>query len=151
MSAFVTPAAAALVGDRGTFHGSRSALRARSVRLAPRVARASANPSWTDHKPVAEKPTSLVRETELAAEGEEGMRVRFERMIRKAQDDICAQVQALDGGTFKEDVWIRENGGGGISRVIQNKPGEGVFEKAGCRYVLGIALMALVPIYVLYP
>jgi coproporphyrinogen III oxidase len=36
----------------------------------------------------------------------------------------------LDGaGTFKEDVWERPNGGGGISRVMADGH---VFEKAGC-------------------
>ena len=86
----------------------------------------AAGPSWTDHVPVAEKPSTLVRENEDWKSGD--MQARFEEMIRKAQDDICAQVEALDGSKFHEDAWVRENGGGGISRVLQ---GGNVFEKAG--------------------
>lgn len=56
------------------------------------------------------------------------MRKRFEVMIRAAQDSICEQVTALDGTSFHEDAWVRGNGGGGISRVLQNG---NVFEKAG--------------------
>lgn len=56
------------------------------------------------------------------------MRGQFEGVIRKAQDEICAAVEALDGGKFREDAWTRPGGGGGISRVLQ---GDNVFEKAG--------------------
>ena len=51
-------------------------------------------------------------------------------MCREAQNAICAEIEALDGGgKFQEDVWERPNGGGGISRVMA---GGDVFEKAGC-------------------
>ena len=56
------------------------------------------------------------------------MRQRMEAMVRRAQDDICAALARLDGGTFREDHWEREGGGGGRSRVLQNGR---VFEKAG--------------------
>lgn len=55
-------------------------------------------------------------------------KVRFERIIREAQDAICAAVEAVDGGKFHEDAWTRADGGGGISRVLQ---GGNVWEKAG--------------------
>lgn len=43
---------------------------------------------------------------------------------------ICKAVEECDGGaTFKADSWIREDGGGGISMVLQNGK---VWEKAGC-------------------
>ena len=58
----------------------------------------------------------------------DGMRERFEEMIRKAQNDICAAVEEVDGGKFHEDSWTRPGGGGGISRVLQ---GGNVWEKAG--------------------
>ena len=49
--------------------------------------------------------------------------------IRLLQNDICESVEAEDGGAkFREDVWEREEGGGGITRVIQNGK---VFEKGG--------------------
>eukprot|EP00245_Coleochaete_scutata_P009867 TRINITY_DN334_c0_g1_i1.p1 TRINITY_DN334_c0_g1~~TRINITY_DN334_c0_g1_i1.p1 ORF type:complete len:416 (+),score=91.00 TRINITY_DN334_c0_g1_i1:168-1250(+) len=58
----------------------------------------------------------------------EGMRKRFEEMIRKAQDSICAAIEEVDGTKFREDAWTRPGGGGGISRVMQNG---NVWEKAG--------------------
>lgn len=104
--------------------------RARVARI-PRVrATATAGPSWTDHKPVTSLPDSLVRSSDGGdvEASESSMQRRFERMIRAAQDDICAAVERLDGGKFHEDAWVREGGGGGISRVLQ---GGTVFEKAG--------------------
>ena len=47
------------------------------------------------------------------------MRGHFEVEIRKAQNEICAAVEELDGGKFHEDAWTRPGGGGGISRVLQ--------------------------------
>ena len=51
-------------------------------------------------------------------------------MIRSAQDSICDALSKADGSgkNFREDAWVRENGGGGISRVLQEGK---VFEKAG--------------------
>jgi hypothetical protein len=56
------------------------------------------------------------------------VRARFEKMIRKAQDDICGAVTAIDGKPFHQDAWTRPGGGGGISRVLQDG---NVWEKAG--------------------
>ncbi len=95
--------------------------RTRTVRMT-----ATTGPSWTDHKYVTEQPSTFVRESETTGGG--SMRERFEQMIRSAQDSICSQVEALDGTKFREDAWVRENGGGGISRVLANG---NVFEKAG--------------------
>ena len=47
------------------------------------------------------------------------MRGKFERLIRQAQDQLCKEVEALDGGRFHEDAWTRPGGGGGVSRVLQ--------------------------------
>ena len=88
----------------------------------------------------------MERETpELAApatflRGEEGaspesVRARFERMIRRVQAEVCAELEAVEGGArdggggalFREDAWTRPGGGGGISRVLQDGR---VFEKA---------------------
>jgi len=49
-------------------------------------------------------------------------------MIRKAQDDICGAITAIDGKPFHQDAWTRPGGGGGISRVLQDG---NVWEKAG--------------------
>ncbi|KAA8497825.1 Oxygen-dependent coproporphyrinogen-III oxidase, chloroplastic [Porphyridium purpureum] len=69
---------------------------------------------------------------ELLASGSEdaqSMRVRFERMIRTAQDEICAAIEKLDGkAKFRQDAWSRSGGGGGIARVLTDGA---VFEKAG--------------------
>lgn len=56
------------------------------------------------------------------------------------QDRICAGLQAEDGqALFQEDSWVREEGGGGRSRVITDG---GVFEKGGVNFshVYGIQL-----------
>ena len=34
------------------------------------------------------------------------------------QDSICAQLGAVDSAQWKEDRWVREEGGGGRSRVL---------------------------------
>lgn len=48
------------------------------------------------------------------------------------QDRICNGLQAEDGqASFQEDSWIREEGGGGRSRVITEG---GVFEKGGVNF-----------------
>jgi len=56
------------------------------------------------------------------------MRARFEKMIRQAQDDICAAIEEVDGTKFRQDAWTREAGGGGITRVLADG---NVWEKAG--------------------
>ena len=49
--------------------------------------------------------------------------------FRELQDRICAGIESLDGGgRFGADVWQREGGGGGVTRVLTEG---GVFEKAG--------------------
>jgi len=49
------------------------------------------------------------------------------------QDDICRQLEAEETGAlgFAEDSWVREQGGGGRSRVLE---GGEVFEKAGVNF-----------------
>jgi len=84
---------------------------------------------WNTHQAVNEAPESLVREMDGGLEGNYPMRAKFEEMCRKAQISITKAVEEIDGeGKFQEDCWTRENGGGGISRVLG---GGKVFEKAG--------------------
>jgi hypothetical protein len=52
----------------------------------------------------------------------------FEAMIRRVQDEICDALAEVDGTPFREDTWVRPEGGGGRTRVLQ---GGKVFEKAG--------------------
>jgi coproporphyrinogen III oxidase len=48
------------------------------------------------------------------------------------QDRICAGLEEVDGlARFREDVWQREGGGGGRTRVLTDG---GVFEKAGVNF-----------------
>ncbi|MCD6017243.1 MAG: coproporphyrinogen oxidase [Bacteroidetes bacterium] len=52
--------------------------------------------------------------------------------LKGLQDSICQALETEDGsGKFKEENWIREEGGGGRSRVIEN--GE-VIEKGGVMF-----------------
>ncbi|MEL6922978.1 MAG: oxygen-dependent coproporphyrinogen oxidase [Bacteroidota bacterium] len=46
------------------------------------------------------------------------------------QDDICRQLEGLDGSQFQEDRWERSEGGGGRSRVISGA----VIEKGGVNW-----------------
>lgn len=57
------------------------------------------------------------------------MRAKFEKMCREAQIKITKAIEDIDGeAKFREDAWVRANGGGGMSRVMANGK---VFEKAG--------------------
>jgi coproporphyrinogen III oxidase len=59
-------------------------------------------------------------------------RVRTADYFRDLQDRICQALTALDGaGTFREDLWQREGGGGGRTRVLVEGA---VFEKAGVNF-----------------
>ncbi|KAL3355586.1 hypothetical protein AABB24_016653 [Solanum stoloniferum] len=84
--------------------------------------------------PETERPHTFLRESDEGSSGDESskpnsVRARFEKMIREVQDSVCAALEDVDGGgKFKEDVWSRPGGGGGISRVLQDGD---VFEKAG--------------------
>jgi len=48
------------------------------------------------------------------------------------QDEICRALEQLDGrGRFREDLWVRDEGGGGRTRVLEDGA---VFEKAGVNF-----------------
>jgi len=52
--------------------------------------------------------------------------------FRDLQDRICTGLEALDGAArFREDLWQREGGGGGRTRVLTEGA---VFEKAGVNF-----------------
>ena len=51
---------------------------------------------------------------------------------QQIQDEICAALELTDGrARFEEEVWQREGGGGGRTRVIQNGS---IFEKGGVNF-----------------
>src|SRR5690606_9512998 len=57
------------------------------------------------------------------------MKEKFYSYIQDLQDSITKRLEEVDGvAKFREDLWDREEGGGGRTRVIEN--GE-VFEKGG--------------------
>jgi coproporphyrinogen III oxidase len=58
-------------------------------------------------------------------------RKRTEGFFRALQDRICNGLEEVDGTTFREDLWARDGGGGGCTRVIEEG---GVFEKAGVNF-----------------
>jgi coproporphyrinogen III oxidase len=56
----------------------------------------------------------------------------IEKYLLDLQDRICAALEREDGSArFREDRWERTEGGGGISRVIENGA---VFEKGGVNF-----------------
>ncbi|MBN2869199.1 MAG: oxygen-dependent coproporphyrinogen oxidase [Flavobacteriaceae bacterium] len=57
------------------------------------------------------------------------MKHKFYQYIQDLQNTITAGLEAIDGNAkFEEDIWVRPEGGGGRTRVIQNG---NVFEKGG--------------------
>src|SRR6185437_16891820 len=58
----------------------------------------------------------------------ETMRVRIETMVHEIQDVIREAIEHIDRQRFRQDMWTRPEGGGGISCILQDG---NVFEKAG--------------------
>lgn len=57
------------------------------------------------------------------------MKEKFYTYIQHLQDTICNKLEEIDQkAKFKEDLWNREQGGGGRTRIIENG---NVFEKGG--------------------
>ncbi len=52
----------------------------------------------------------------------------MEDYISKLQNEICFEIENQDEVKFSEDIWIRKEGGGGKTKIIQNGK---VFEKGG--------------------
>jgi coproporphyrinogen III oxidase len=60
------------------------------------------------------------------------MRSQTQEFFSHLQDKICRALEGADGrARFREDLWRREGGGGGRTRVIEEG---GVFEKAGVNF-----------------
>ncbi|OIW16453.1 hypothetical protein TanjilG_19169 [Lupinus angustifolius] len=87
--------------------------------------------------PQSQRPLTFLKQSE--SDSSSTIRARFEKMIRETQDSVCNAIESTDGGAkFKEDVWSRPGGGGGISRVLQNGA---VWEKAGVNVSVVYGLM----------
>ena len=60
------------------------------------------------------------------------MRTRAADYFRSLQDRICTALEELDGrGRYREELWQREGGGGGRTRILT---AGAVFEKAGANF-----------------
>lgn len=59
------------------------------------------------------------------------MRDRIASSMRGLQDSICAGLEAIETARFAEDVWMREGGGGGRTRILANGA---VIEKGGVNF-----------------
>ncbi|KAK4737376.1 hypothetical protein R3W88_001073 [Solanum pinnatisectum] len=71
----------------------------------------------------SQKPQTFLRESDKRSSVTSNstcIRGRFEKMIREVQDSVCALEQVDGGAKFKEDVWSRPGGGGGINRAGVN-------------------------------
>ena len=52
--------------------------------------------------------------------------------FQKIQDEICQSLTLADGGAqFEEEIWSRDGGGGGRTRIMQNG---NVIEKGGVNF-----------------
>lgn len=71
-----------------------------------------------------------ITDLKTLSDNENDMRTRMELMIMKIQADFCRSLESEEyfGQKFKVDRWMRKEGGGGITCVLQDGD---VFEKAG--------------------
>lgn len=84
------------------------------------------DPLLCDLTSLAEKDEQTRRESKVSENSP--MRLRMEKFIKEQQQEIVRALEEIDGKKFRQDVWQRSEGGGGITCVLQ----EGnVFEKAG--------------------
>ena len=83
-------------------------------------------PTKADALSIAEKDSQTKRESGVTENSP--MRIRMEEFIKQQQIEIVRELEKIDGKKFRVDTWTRENGGGGISSVLQDG---NVFEKAG--------------------
>ena len=62
----------------------------------------------------------------------QGLRERARDFFAGLQDEICMSLEHLDGrAQFREDLWVRDEGGGGRTRVLEQGA---LFEKAGVNF-----------------
>src|SRR5712691_1804926 len=63
---------------------------------------------------------------------EPDLKGRAKALFAELQNEICSSLEQLDGtGRFREDNWIRDEGGGGRTRVME---AGALFEKAGVNF-----------------
>jgi coproporphyrinogen III oxidase len=68
----------------------------------------------------------------VALFGFDAMQLQASSYFRSLQDRICTALEEIEGGArFREDLWQREGGGGGRTRIL---PDGAVFEKGGVNF-----------------
>jgi coproporphyrinogen III oxidase len=90
------------------------------------VLQVTEEPAKADAPSIAERDSQIKRESGISENSP--MRLRMEEFIKEQQKEIVRELEKVDGKKFRVDTWTRENGGGGISSVLQDG---NVFEKAG--------------------
>ena len=81
----------------------------------------SATDLWAKFRTMSEHNRPVIQDNSV--------RTAFSAFIHQLQDDICTALETCDGkARFIEEVWERDGGGGGRTRVISNGD---VFEKGG--------------------
>ncbi len=76
--------------------------------------------------------TPVETPSELPPELPKDAKTQVSQFMRSFQDQICASLETLDGkGKFRQDEWLRPEGGGGRSRVMSAGR---VFEKGGVNF-----------------
>ena len=59
----------------------------------------------------------------------ESLRAAMAQLVLRLQEDLCGELERLDGrGRFSRDAWERPGGGGGLARVLE---GGSLLERAG--------------------
>jgi coproporphyrinogen III oxidase len=79
-------------------------------------------------------PTAKTQETQPTSQAlpPKDSRDRVKQWLQSFQDSVCEGLTQADGvAEFKEDSWVREEGGGGRSRVMREG---GVFEQGGVNF-----------------
>ena len=57
---------------------------------------------------------------------------------KQIQDEICRGLEIADGkGTFEEEIWERNGGGGGRTRIMQN----GAISQSACDIAIRVGAM----------
>ncbi len=68
----------------------------------------------------------------MSKEPPKNSREKTKNLLLKLQDNICKGLEITDGkAKFTEESWLREEGGGGRSRVLKNGS---IFEQAGVNF-----------------
>jgi coproporphyrinogen III oxidase len=74
----------------------------------------------------------FIKERSRGLTSNQPLRDRARAFFAALQDEICSALEALDGAAkFREDLWTRDGGGGGRTRVIENGA---LFEKGGVNF-----------------